>query len=92
VIIQQPAQPATVAEAPAPPPPPHSELVPPPPQGAGPVVWQPGHWEFTGIAGNEWAWQSGQYVPAPAGVTTWVPGRWMQQPNGGWSWIDGHWA
>ena len=67
--------------APGPPPPPQSELVPPPPPGAGPVVWQPGHWL---LSGNNWAWQPGQYVPPPPGETTWVPGRWAQQPTGGW--------
>ena len=52
-----------------PPPPPHAELVPPPPQGVGPEVWQPGHWNYTGVAGNPWVWVGGQYVPAPAGST-----------------------
>ena len=59
------------------------------PQGMGPVVWQPGHWRFSG---NTWAWQPGQYVPPPPGQTTWVPGRWAQQPTGGWAWLEGHWA
>ena len=80
VIVQPP--PATAVIAPGPPPPPHSELVPPPPVGAGPVVWQPGHWR---LSGNEWIWQPGQYVPPPLGETTWVPGYWMQQPGGGWT-------
>src|ERR1700742_1978352 len=68
VIVQPPQQQATAFIAPGPPPAPHSELVPPPPQGAGPVVWQPGHW----APGNGgWAWQSGQYVMPPPGETTW---------------------
>jgi hypothetical protein len=93
VIVQPaPQQYATFAAAPGPPPPPHSELVPPPPDGAGPVVWQPGHWQFSGDPGNPWSWQPGQYVPPPPGQTTWIPGRWMQQPTGSWSWVDGHWA
>ncbi|HET6198465.1 MAG TPA: hypothetical protein VFE12_22060 [Acetobacteraceae bacterium] len=90
IIVQPPAQPqATAIMAPGPPPPPQSELVPPPPPGAGPVVWQPGHWI---LSGSNWAWQPGQYVPPPPGETTWVPGRWAQQPTGGWTWIEGHWA
>jgi hypothetical protein len=90
VIVQPPAQPqVTAMVAPAPPPPPRSELVPPPPVGAGPVVWQPGHWM---VSGNSWVWQSGQYAPPPQGETTWVPGRWLQQPTGGWVWQEGHWA
>jgi WXXGXW repeat (2 copies) len=90
VIIQQPAPQQALVMSPAPPPPPHSELVPPPPQGTGPVVWQPGHWMYTGVAGSEWAWQPGQYRPPPIGQTTWVPGHWAQQPTGGWSWMEGH--
>jgi hypothetical protein len=93
VIVQPaPQQVATVLAAPGPPPPPHSELVPPPPQGARPVVWQPGHWQYTGMAGNPWSWQPGQYVPPPLGQTTWIPGQWLQQPTGAWSWSEGHWA
>jgi hypothetical protein len=92
VIVQPPQrQVATVMAAPGPPPQPRSELVPPP-QGVGPVVWQPGHWQYTGVAGREWAWQPGQYVPPPLGETTWVPGHWVQQPTGAWSWVEGHWA
>ena len=60
--------------APMPPPPPASELVPPPPQGSGPVVWQPGHWAYTGVPGHPWSWVSGQYVTPPPGGTTWTPG------------------
>jgi hypothetical protein len=91
VIVQPQAQPsvATAVIAPGPPPPPQSELVPTPPAGAGPVVWQPGHWL---LSGNDWVWRSGQYVPPPPGQTTWVPGRWAQQPTGGWMWVEGHWA
>jgi hypothetical protein len=91
VIVQPSPQPPpqTAVMDPGPPPPPHSELVPPPPAGAGPVVWQPGHWI---LGGNNWAWQPGQYVPPPPGATTWVPGRWAQQPTGGWTWLEGHWA
>ena len=91
VIVQPPAQPPQVTAmlAPGPPPPPQSELVPPPPPGAGPVVWQPGHWM---LSGNNWVWQSGQYVPPPYGATTWIPGRWEQQPTGTWMWMEGHWA
>jgi hypothetical protein len=78
--------------APAPPPPGHSELVPPPPQGSGNVAWQPGHWRYTGDAGNPWAWQSGVYVAVPPGQSVWTPGRWEPQPAGGWVWVEGHWA
>jgi hypothetical protein len=93
VIVQPaPQQVSTVLAAPGPPPPPHSELVPPPPQGAGAVVWQPGHWQYSGMPNNPWSWQPGQYVPPPPGQTTWIPGHWTQQPTGAWNWNEGHWA
>src|ERR1700745_4085424 len=65
--VQTPPQQATAFIAPGPPPAPHSELVPPPPQGAGPVVWQPGHWMFTGMQGDPWSWQPGHYGTPPPG-------------------------
>ncbi len=92
VYLPPPQPMQTVMVAPGPPPAPHAELVPLPPQGSGTVVWQPGHWQYTAMAGNPWAWQPGQYVPPPTGQTTWIPGRWSQQPTGAWSWLEGHWA
>lgn len=90
------APPATVeappVTAPTPPPTGHAELVPPPPPSAGPVVWQPGQWDYTGMVGSPWAWHGGHYVQPPPGETTWVPGQWSQAPNGSWVWIHGYWA
>ncbi len=97
VVVQTPpappvAQPPSMLlMSPAPPPPARAELVPPPPQGAGNVVWQPGHWRYTGAAGNPWDWKAGEYVPAPPGRTVWTPGQWIPR-NGGWMWNEGHWA
>ena len=92
-IVIQPAQPRVAAVvAPTPPPPPQSELVPPPPPGSGPVVWQPGHWAYTGVAGNPWSWVSGEYVMPPPGEATWIPGQWQQTPDGTWMWVTGHWT
>lgn len=102
VIVTPPAQPqiASVVPTPAPltvvaptpPPPPQSELVPPPPPGSGPVVWQPGHWAYTGAPGSPWSWIAGRYVPPPPGQTTWIPGQWQQDISGSWHWLAGHWA
>ena len=91
IIVQPPVGqvPTDSLVAPGPPPPPQAELVPPPSPGMGPVVWQPGHWRFSG---NTWVWQNGRYVPPPPGETTWVPGQWAQQTTGGWVWMEGHWA
>jgi hypothetical protein len=84
IVAPVPPQVATVAPAPvAPmPPPPQSELVPPPPPGSGPVVWQPGHWAYTGVLGNPWSWVSGDYVMPPPGGTTWIPGQWEETSSG----------
>jgi hypothetical protein len=96
VIVQQPAVQAAPAPAetiaPAAPPAAESEIVPPPPQGAGRVAWRPGHWRYTGAAGNPWVWQPGLYVAVPQGQSVWTPGHWAQAPSGGWMWVDGHWA
>ena len=81
-MVMQPPPPTMVPPPPTasvPPPPPHAELVPPPPQGVGPAVWQPGHWDYTGMASNPWSWQGGHYVRPPNGETTWVPGQWSQR-------------
>jgi hypothetical protein len=90
VVVQAPPA-SIVPSAPMPPPPPMSELVPPPPVSATPTVWQPGHWRYTGVSGNAWSWQAGQYVAVPPGATAWVPGQW-QQLQTGWVWREGHWA
>jgi len=92
VILAPPAPTAMPTMAPAPPPLPHAELVPPPPSSAGPQVWQPGHWRYTGMAGNPWAWEGGRYLAPPPGAYTWVPGRWSPASDGNWMWTEGHWA
>jgi hypothetical protein len=90
-VVVQPPPTTVVPSAPMPPPPPRSELVPPPPASATPTIWQPGHWRYTGVSGNPWNWQGGQYVTVPSGASTWVPGQWQQQ-GPGWVWREGHWA
>lgn len=90
IILQQPQATAPMA-APTAPPPAQAELVPPPPASSVPTVWQPGHWRYTGIAGEPWSWQSGQYVAMPMGAHTWVPGQWEAQ-NGAFIWQEGHWG
>lgn len=92
VVSPPPAPSPYGTVAPTPPPPPESQLVPEPPAAGGTVVWQPGHWAYTGAAGSPWTWINGQYVPAPPGMTSWVPGQWLQQANGTWRWAPGHWA
>src|SRR5580692_10151358 len=72
VIVQTTTTPVPII-APGPPPAAQVELVPPPPQGSGPVVWQPGHWQFSSANGGSWAWAAGHYLSAPPGETAWVP-------------------
>jgi hypothetical protein len=91
-VLVAPSQPEVALTAPVPPPPPQTELVPPPPTGSGPVVWQPGHWTYTGTSINPWTWVAGHYVTPPYGQTTWIPGQWQRTPAGAWVWVSGHWA
>lgn len=93
-VERQPPRTAATAPTTAPtrPPPTHAELVPPPPAGSGPMVWQPGHWDYTGKAGDPWTWRSGHYMPPPQDKTTWVPGWWSHSPGRTWIWVHGHWA
>lgn len=90
-VIVQPSPAGVVAASPTAPPPPMHEIVPPPPASTKPVIWQPGHWRYTGISPNPWSWESGQYVAVPSGATAWVPGSWSRQGSG-WVWEQGHWA
>jgi hypothetical protein len=56
------------------------------------MVWQPGHWQHTAVAGNPWYSQEGRHVSVPTGASTWVSGSWRQQAGGGWMWVAGHWV
>ncbi len=79
----------TIIIAPAAPPPIRAEVVPPPPAGESTrVIWQQGHWAWTGTS---WVWIAGQYVTPPAAKVVWDPGHWVQQSDGTWRWVDGQW-
>ena len=69
------------------PPPPQAETIPNPPVTDVPLVWQPGHWNWTGAA---YAWQPGVFVPRDGHSNMFMPGFWQQTP-GGWSWVPAHW-
>ena len=82
------AAPPAPTENPYPPvPPPIAEAVPKPPVTAEALMWQPGHWEWSGSA---YVWVSGQYVPAAGHGNMWMPGWWSRSPSG-WSWQPPHW-
>jgi hypothetical protein len=75
-------------ENPYPPVPPvMSEVVPKPPVTAEPLMWQPGHWDWTG---SGYVWAKGQYVPAAGHGSLWMPGWWSRSPAG-WTWVPPHW-
>jgi WXXGXW repeat (2 copies) len=78
----------TVAEAPYPPmpPPPTTEIIPKPPVSEQPLIWEPGHYDWTG---NAYLWQSGKYVPRD-GHSMWMPGYWSGA-NGSYVWVPAHW-
>jgi hypothetical protein len=58
-----------------------------PPVSATPLIWQPGHWDWTG---GGYAWVPGDFVPSAGHGALWMPGYWAQTPAG-WSWQPAHW-
>jgi WXXGXW repeat (2 copies) len=75
--------------APYPPPPPlQAEVIPKPPVTATPLMWQPGHWDWTG---SGYTWVPGAYVPAAGHGAMWQQGYWAAAPDGSWVWQPAHW-
>ena len=66
---------------------PLAEQRPLPPVSPDPLIWQPGHWEYTGTA---YAWQQGAWVPRAGHGTLWQDGFWSQV-GGRYVWVPGHW-
>jgi WXXGXW repeat (2 copies) len=64
-----------------------SEEIPKPPVTSEPLIWQPGHWDWTG---SGYVWANGQYVPAQGHGNLWVRGWWSRTPSG-WVWQPPHW-
>jgi hypothetical protein len=59
-----------------------------PPVTAEPLIWQPGHWDWTGTG---YVWANGQFVPAQGHGNLWVPGWWSRTPDA-WVWQPPHWT
>jgi hypothetical protein len=79
---------ATPGAAPYPPVPPlQAETIPNPPVSGVPLIWQPGHWNWTGTG---YAWQPGEYVPQGGHSNMFMPGYWQQSASG-WTWVPAHW-
>jgi hypothetical protein len=69
------------------PPPPKAEAVPKPPIAEEPMIWQPGHWDWTGDA---FAWREGRWVRREGHGTQWQDGYWSNA-DGTWTWVPAHW-
>lgn len=63
------------------------ERVPLPPVSETPLIWQPGHYDWTGTA---YVWQPGRYVARAGHGSLWQNGYW-QFVNGGYTWVPAHW-
>lgn len=74
------------AQPPYPPlPPPRYEVVPPP---RGPrFIWEPGHWQWTGV---QYAWVPGRYIARRPHYAQYAPGHWEAR-RGAWVWVPAHW-
>ncbi len=64
-----------------------TEAVPKPPVTTEQVVWQPGHWDWSG---GGYIWSPGQYVPVAGHGLNWRPG-WWSLSDGMWHWEPPHW-
>ncbi len=63
------------------------ETVPLPPVTETPLIWEPGHYDWSGAA---YVWQPGRYVPRAGHGALWQDGYW-QFVNGGYTWVPAHW-
>lgn len=68
-------------------PPPRTETIPKPPVTATPLLWEPGHWDWTG---GGYAWRAGRYVPEGGHSNMFMPGWWKSTPSG-YVWVPAHW-
>jgi hypothetical protein len=74
--------------APPPVPGPIAEPVPKPPVSATALIWQPGHWDWSG---SSYAWVPGQYVARSGHGDLWMP-AWWEKTAAGWVWHPAHWV
>jgi hypothetical protein len=69
-------------------PPPMAETIPNPPVSPVALLWQPGHWDWSGTG---YVWQPGEYVPAAGHGALFQTGYWQPTPSG-WVWVKAHWT
>jgi hypothetical protein len=67
---------------------PIAETIPKPPVSPTPLIWQPGHWDWTNSA---YVWIPGQYVSSAGHGNLWMAGFWEKTPSG-WVWHLAHWV
>lgn len=68
-------------------PPVPAERVPPPPPSRSTLIWQPGHWDWTG---QTYVWVPGAWVDRAGHGPLWQDGFW-QDTNSGPVWVPAHW-
>jgi len=68
-------------------PPAPAETMPLPPVTATPLIWQPGHWDWTGAG---YAWTPGAFVPRGNHSDQWMPAHW-ELVGSAWVWQPAHW-
>ena len=73
---------------PAPPPPHPTEVVPMSPVTEVRLIWQPGHWDWSG---GGYAWTSGSFVPLAGHSDQWMDGYWSKVGET-WVWVPAHWV
>lgn len=73
---------------PPPVPPPQPETMGIPPVTATPLIWRPGHWDWTG---SSYVWTPGAFEPAGGHTNMFMPGHWELTPGGGYAWQPAHW-
>lgn len=83
-----PVQPYVAASPYPVPPPPRNESIPPPPVNPQPMIWQPGHWDWTG---SSYAWSDGLWVSREGHGDNWLDGYWTHG-TGVWTWVPAHWV
>lgn len=68
-------------------PPTRAEQVPAPPRSPVTLIWQPGHYDWTG---SGYVWNAGQWVERGGRGTLWQDGYW-RRVNGQPVWVAAHW-
>lgn len=68
-------------------PPPRIEVMGKPPVTETPLIWRPGHWDWTGAA---YVWEPGEFVARAGHSDYFQSGRW-ESTSGGWRWDPAHW-